>query len=178
MLIAPNRTAPKRTRRFSPALLMSAITVVIIAGVAFTVTQNYLHRTTPHGNGPTSSELKEEAKTNAQEKEQAIEHPVTGAPSPAPANSTISFSTHQETDSTVTATANLGNIADGSCTLTVTNNGTTKTYTADVIYQPQYSTCAGFSIPISDVGAGNWALTLQVTSAGVTATKTSTVEIK
>ena len=45
----------------------------------------------------------------------------------------------------------------------VTVNGKKYSQEAEIIYQPEYSTCAGFSVPISSVGNGSWDISLSVT---------------
>jgi hypothetical protein len=77
----------------------------------------------------------------------------------------------------VIVSTKLAGYSDGKCTLTVTNSGQTSTLTADVIYAPGYSTCAGFSIPKATLGAGTWNITLNVDSGGSTTSKSATYEV-
>lgn len=55
-------------------------------------------------------------------------------------------------------------VIGGSCSLNITQGGTTKTYTASVQTLPSASTCTGFNIPVSDLQPGNWSFSLAVTS--------------
>lgn len=96
---------------------------------------------------------------------------------PTPSNSEpssdaqISASAKSEANGTVTVTTNLGAISGGSCTLVVRNGDKHITKAAPVIYQEQYSSCAGFSITNSEkttLGAGEWAIELSVVSNGKT----------
>lgn len=78
----------------------------------------------------------------------------------------------------VTVMSRLSGIGDGSCNLRATNGNQSYTEEADVIYQPTYSTCAGFSVPVSELGAGNWQITVQATSIdGVKAQATTTLGV-
>lgn len=159
-----------------PGLMLLAC--VILGGLELTNVTHFLHKSPPAQAGPTPEQKKQEAKVEADQKKQAIENPPATTPSSSPADSSISLSTREESNGTLTVFTNLGNIANGSCSLIVTNGSATTTQTANVIYQPQYSTCAGFSVLISRVGSGNWTLTLNVTSAGATATKSIQAEVR
>jgi len=68
--------------------------------------------------------------------------------------------------------------SDGICTLTVTNSSKTDSQTANVIYAPDFSTCAGFTIPINNLGTGAWTIKLSVLSGGSTTEKTVTYEVR
>lgn len=96
---------------------------------------------------------------------------------PTPAASSISLSAVTESDIVIVRTS-IGNTSAGTCSLKITNSGTTKEYSADILYQPQNSSCAGFSVPVSDIGHGNWKLRLAVTSNNQTATKEITYTVK
>ncbi len=169
---------PQRSKKFPRTLLVVAVLLVLVGAVAAGLELRHRRTHTVAQTGPTPAQKKQEADSFAQQKEQAIEHPTTPTPSPTPTTSTISLSTHQESNGTVTVYTNLGKLADGSCTLTVQNGSATNSQTADVLYQPQYSSCEGFSVPISSVGSGTWTLKLSVTSAGTTVSQTITSEIK
>jgi len=54
----------------------------------------------------------------------------------------------------------------GTCVLKLTRNSPTKSFTksANVIANPSSSTCKGFDIPTSELGAGSWKIVISVTS--------------
>lgn len=89
-------------------------------------------------------------------------------------NSNITLTADKTSDSSVTIYTQLKDYSDGTCTLTVTNGSQTNTQTAPVMYQPQYATCAGFSVPVGNLGTGTWTITLSVISGGTTIDKTIT----
>lgn len=159
-------------RHSSKSILVLGIVVLLIAaaGLAF-----WAHRASnkPH-NGPTKQQLAQEAKQNSETKKQAIEHPTQGQPAPAPDQANFVITASKGPGGTETITAALGAVADGTCTLDITNGDKHTSQTADVIYQPQSSSCAGFSVPISDLGTGSWRITLSVASNGTTTSKTVT----
>lgn len=65
------------------------------------------------------------------------------------------------------------------CKLVATQGASSITRVSDVIYQPDFSTCMGFSIAVSDFpSGGNWNFSLQTTRSDgtiITAEKTSNV---
>lgn len=78
----------------------------------------------------------------------------------------------------VVVSTQLTGYSDGACKLTAVNGAKTNSQTANIIYAPGYSTCAGFTVPVNDLGKGTWSLTLDVTAGGITNTKTTTYEVK
>ena len=126
--------------------------------------------------GPTEEQKKQEAQIAADTKKQFIDSQKDGPGSNTPAgdstqSSTIDLSAKQESNNTVTIFTKLAGYSSGSCKLVLANGSKSKTQIADIIYQPEYSTCAGFSIPVSDLGVGDWNLQLSIQSNGQSAKK-------
>jgi len=129
--------------------------------------------------GPTAAQKAQSAKVDADAKKQFVESGGTEAtPTPAPSSDNISLTTRQESNNTVTVLTKLTNFSNGTCALTVSNGTKTVTQQAAVIYQSEFSSCAGFSVPISQLGSGSWSIKLDVTSAGTTSTKTTSLEVQ
>lgn len=80
-------------------------------------------------------------------------------------------------DNQVVITTKLVGYSDGTCSLTVTNGTRVNSQNADVIYAPSYSTCAGFTVPISDLGVGDWNIELSITSGGQSTSKAVTYRV-
>lgn len=59
---------------------------------------------------------------------------------------------------------NLSSITSGTCNLYISNGGKNISRSAEVIFAPEHSSCAGFSIAKSELGSGNWLIDLEVTS--------------
>jgi cytoskeletal protein RodZ len=97
---------------------------------------------------------------------------TTGTYTPPVSSDGISLSASQPNANQIVVTSKLVGYSDGTCTLTVTNGAKSTTQRVQVIYQPQFSTCAGFTIPISTIGSGNWVLSLVVNSGGLNTSKT------
>jgi hypothetical protein len=67
-----------------------------------------------------------------------------------------------QSGSSVTVLTKIQGVSGGSCTLFITNGNKTNEQTAQVIYQPEFSSCAGFTVPVSSLGAGMWNITVKV----------------
>lgn len=91
----------------------------------------------------------------------------------SPTTATLSFSA-KSTEDTVIITTNLSSTSSGTCKLTITGGPTTVTKSAQVIYSPEYSSCAGFSIAKSEINASTWTIKLDVSSPAGVQTKTIT----
>lgn len=65
----------------------------------------------------------------------------------------------------------------GTCTLTLTKDAVTKTYTAEVQALSSYSTCKGFTIPTSDLSSGTWAVAVNYTNGTTVGNATSEISL-
>lgn len=92
-----------------------------------------------------------------------------------PSNITLSAT---QTDSMVTITTKLVGYSDGECALVVGSDNGSLTRKAEIIYQPEFSTCAGFSIDTAELGKGTWNISLTVTSGSSSDKKELTLEVK
>lgn len=88
-----------------------------------------------------------------------------GATAPSDADSSsasVDFDVSRNSGNVVTSVKITG-ITSGICTLRIISGGITYSFEANVLYQPGFSTCEGFSInPAEAGGPGNWAMTLSV----------------
>lgn len=118
---------------------------------------------------PSSEQIKQEADINNSTKKDLVEStkdqdlPGTNPETPTSPDS-ISISTSIN-KGTVTVTVKLKGFSSGTCDLTLTRGSKVITKTADIIYQPDFSTCAGFTLLRDDLGAGDWSISLKATSA-------------
>lgn len=122
---------------------------------------------------PTLQEKKSEEKSNQDTKDSFLDTSKEdqkksverSKPAPVPVNnSSIELSANKD-GSNVTIIAKLKEqgYSQGKCLLIISTNGKEYSQEAEIIYQPEYSTCAGFSVPISSVGYGSWDISLSVT---------------
>jgi hypothetical protein len=167
-------------------ILFVLAALLILTALFFTLEKlnvtNFIHEKSDNASqnqGPTAEEKAAENKANADAKKDFIEGNTqnnTGSTNTQPQSSSIDLSARQETNNTVTVFTKLYGVSSGSCTLTVTSNGPSQNYTADVIYAAEYSTCAGFSIPVKT--PGNWNIQLSLSSNGQTSTKSISYQVK
>lgn len=166
-------------------VLKYGIIILVVVGIASAAAAYWLNNTgqTP-SDGPTPAQKKEmQAVDNANKKDFAektkdTDNPGVTVPTPSSPD-TIDLSASKTDTSTVTIFTKLKNYASGNCELTVTNGTRTYSATAQILYQPEYSSCAGFSIPVSELDAGTWTIKLIATPTGGTPiTKTISSEVK
>lgn len=135
----------------------------------------------PSNMAEASSELHDQTENDAKQKQDFLNDEGEGAgdDEPAPtASPTVELTAKEESDDTITIFTKLTNVPTGSCILTIRNNSQQTTQTAPVIYQPEYSTCAGFSISKSSLGPGKWQINLAVETADTKYTQSVDVEVK
>ena len=96
-------------------------------------------------------------------------------PSPS---SKVTIKATQQDAQTVIVSSKLEDFPDGSCALAISNGSSSYAANATIIYQTQFSTCAGFSVPISKLGAGTWTIKLTATTNGTSLYNTASLEVK
>lgn len=164
-------------------VLAGAVTLVILEK---TKTTDFIKMpvATPQS-GPTKEQSEQQQKAEISAKQQFIDTTdATGKPLPdtttttAQPTATVELTAKQD-GSSVTVLTKMQNISDGTCRLTVTNGAKSSTQTARVIYQPEFASCAGFSVPVSTLGTGSWNISLTVTpSSGAETLKTTTLVVQ
>ncbi len=150
-------------------VLIIAVAVLLIAGVTYAVNPS-IFNSKDEQSGPTEEQSEEQKKTESDAKKEFIEstknEDLPGT-NPSTPNSSDSITVSAKQDAgTVTVTSKLSGYSAGSCRLEIKNGTNSLSENAEIIYQPEYSTCAGFSIVKSRLGAGTWDITLYVTPDG------------
>ena len=175
----------RKKNKLLVGLLVALLLAAVIGILEATKLTDFIHRpvAVDTADGPTPEQEQTEADVNAALKQQLIEEEAKAAEEPpendTPAASTkrIELSAKKESNNTVTVFTKLYNYSSGTCNLTVTNGSKSNSQTATVVYQPEYATCAGFSVPTSQLGTGTWNINLKVDSNGATTTKTIFFEV-
>lgn len=140
--------------------------------------------------GPSKEESEQATKTAATSKQAYLDQtykdgttgsqPMSSTPTPATpstAPATMVLASKLEGD-TVTITTQIKNISSGNCKLTISNGAPTTSQTAQIIYQPEFSSCAGFSVAKSSLGTGTWNITVTATpDVGDATTQSTTLEV-
>lgn len=127
-----------------------------------------------------TTDQKKEASTEARTK-RAFTSDTKGSssdtPGTAPTPSDITV-TAQESDGNVTIMTQLIGYSGGTCKLTIANGSKTFSKSVDIIYQSQFSTCAGYSIPVSQLGAGDWSISITATTGDVSQVGTASLRVQ
>lgn len=178
-----------RSKRIRVALVTLA-SLVAVLGVLYilekTRVTNFIKDpsyTQPTEQGPTEADKQLSSDVEAKQKAESIESTKNGdqaTSAEVPSNSdTITVSATQSGDSVTIHNELRGQgYSSGTCKLSVTNGSKSISQNADIIYQSEYSMCAGFSIPTSQVGVGTWNIVLEVTPFnGTTLTKSITYRV-
>lgn len=177
-------TRPKLNKKLLLALIGLLVAVVVIGTVAYFRLQNV--DTTKSNNGtvaksdidlepPTNDEidLGNQQKTNTVNSAPEAEQPSISD------SLDISFTALNQNGDTVQIRSLSTQNISGSCKLTAVNKTVSKSYTAPTQSYANSTTCAGFDIPVSDLGGGTWNLILLVTSSdGKTGSSSAKIEVK
>jgi len=124
--------------------------------------------------GPSQEEQAKQKQFDNERKQDFVENDKLGQPATEPA--ALELSAKQEADGTVTVFTKIRNIAEGTCDLAITNLSASYIASAPLIYQSEFSSCAGFSVPVSKLGPGTWSIKLSTKSAS-TVEKTINFEV-
>ncbi len=93
----------------------------------------------------------------------------TGTATPASGSTVLILSASQSSKKDLIVKTQLNGSGWKYCTLTLRSDKKTITHDADALYQSSFSTCLGYSIPSTELVAGNW--TLQITAYQTDGTK-------
>lgn len=177
MKISRNNKLTKKTAALI-AISLLLISAVIVASLEKTQVIDIFKSPTNGIPGPTEADKKAADKAAQNEKEEFINSPdpTVVAPEDRP-TARIELSAKQESNGSVTVLSKLFGIASGTCNLSISNGSRTYSTTASVIYQPEFSSCAGFSIEKDKLGAGMWLIKLSLAN-DATPEKALTLEVK
>ncbi len=172
----------KYISRNRKTLICTALLLILLGGILFTLEKTgKIHLFT----GSQGQTKQQEARLNQTKKAATANNPsIPTASNPNPKGTTpgstytppttsnnIQLTAQKTSDSQVTVITKLYGYSDGTCSLEVTNGTHVNKQVAKVIFQPEYSTCAGFNVPISSLGTGQWNISLTVSSGGSNQTK-------
>ena len=182
-------------------IIISALLVVLVGGSAFTYyqfnktsndTPNYSSSDTPNKtpakrtpskdvNNTKTADKPSSDNTNSKTKETPQYSNQDGSASTSASTSStgiVSFSAIQN-GSSVRVNVTIHQLwSSGTCTLSITNKSISTSKKAAIQTMPSYSTCQGFSIPVSELGAGVWKINLTVTNGSDNATSHQEVTVQ
>lgn len=175
----------KKSKNTNILLIIIAAIIILLLMVLLLEKTGTTHLFNVFSISDNKSDEQKESEINTANKQKLIESTTKDSGSSTDQNtyqnhsqSDISLSTKRETNDSITIQTQLTNYSDGTCELSITNNDQIIKKSAPVIYQPSFSTCAGFNIPIDLVGYGIWQISLRVTSKDKTNMNSISVEIK
>lgn len=182
-------------------IIISALLVVLVGGSAFTYyqfnktsndTPNYSSSDTPNKTPAKRTPSKDVNNTKTADKPSSDNTNSKTKETPQYSNQDGSASTSASTSSTgkvsFSAIQNGSSVrvnviihqlwSSGTCTLSITNKSISTSKKAAIQTMPSYSTCQGFSIPVSELGAGVWKINLTVTNGSDNATSHQEVTVQ
>ncbi len=120
------------------------------------------HESNNTDGSPSKEDIKKDNQHNEDKKRALIEG---GSQSSQNSQQQLSLdvSARQESDKSVTILGKIkGLTGNNKCKLSISNNGKVINQEADVIYQTEFSSCAGFNIGVDQLGTGVWTINLAV----------------
>lgn len=126
--------------------------------------------------GETNLQTTNETSTPEKEKDNPTQYEGTNPNTSASITGSINYKAVVDSALTLRITIDQA-LSGGTCTLTLSSNGKTVTKTAPVAANPSSATCEGFSVPISELGNGQWDININVTSGDRSGTLKGTVTI-
>lgn len=172
---------PRKNRSKLPIIAWTAITVLLL-GVGGYYAFSMLQK--PSNDAPASSSIDAEPATNDQSsagsdiKKQALEQDTASSDSTDTTDVTVEILPPTKNTDTVRIQATIQAVSNtGTCTLTLTKDDSVKTYSAGVQALSSYSTCKGFTVPLSDLSSGTWAITIRYSDGSASGTAASEVSI-
>jgi hypothetical protein len=94
-----------------------------------------------------------------------------------PSESKVDIFAVNDSDNVIVSSKLYG-FSDGECSMSVTNGSKSFNESAQIIYQPEYSTCAGFSIPKSELGSGTWTIIVVAKHSNLTKEGATTIAVQ
>ena len=162
----------KKTSKNNKKTLIVVAILLVIAAMSFALYSLYKNNafnttTAPGVDSQEQQKADDESKKEYLEQEgPGVSEEVQKDTSATPA--VVNITAEKNDNGSVTIFTNIKNLASGECNLSVSRGSEIFTDKAQLIYQSEYSTCAGFSVPITRLGNGTWSIKLNVTSDGKT----------
>ena len=177
-----------QTKKSKKNIIIILVLIIAVGAIATALIYNHQSKTSrsskqstlssqENDNTPTSSGTNSDTEQKQQAADDETKNNSNNSPAtpsnPSFSDNNISFTTQNTNGSLVVTTKLQGFSGSGTCNLVLKNDDSSVTESAEVIYQEEYSSCAGFSIPLSSVQrSGTWNITLSVTTNSGTFSKT------
>lgn len=165
----------KQSDRSNKIIILAAILLSLLIGGGFFIFNRDKPSNLTTDANISAEDQQKAADENSKSKQDFIENNSSDSTETPPKN--VSLSAKMGSNNDVVVLTKLTSIGSGTCELIVTNGSKQVTQTAEIIYQPEYSSCAGFTVAKSSLGSGSWVLKLTITSGGESTTETITYEV-
>lgn len=165
----------KKSKKKHPIIIAAMVVLLVISGATFCYTYFFHHA--PKANPAIVTPNTEPTKTDTanlnnnpapnQEREAEKKPLLQVEPSTEQPSKSLSASISHQTvanEQLILRTTIDQVVASGSCTLILKNSNRTVTKNAPIIQNPSSSSCAGFNIPLAELGTGKWLISIQITS--------------
>ncbi len=160
----------RKSRKTIISIVVSAIVIVAIGSISYALLSNR------ENNQGIVDQSQSNADVDGTDSKQELVENENEAETPQ-LDPSIEMSLSQSNQQVAVSTK-LYDYSDGNCTLKVTQAGNEYKSTAPIIFQAEFSTCAGFSVPVSELGMGTWNVLMTVESAGKITNKSGTINVK
>lgn len=174
-----NKTTKKSKNKF---VLIATVSIIIVAAIYGGIAYGYSYwpfsSSAPSSSDntlqPTNSDQTTQDTGNSSEdagnKQTFNDNQVNSNPDNNPV--TVNFdATLSQQEANVIISTRIMSAPSGQCTAVIQNGSNSVTKKAEIMYAPEYSTCAGFTVPVTDLGSGAWKITLSITSNSQTVSK-------
>ena len=151
-------------------IVLLVVALLAIAGIAFAAWYSITSSnddSRQSERGPTAEEQKQSDESDAAQKQEFLDNETkqgsedTEQKPELPSSKDITLTARTDGNNVI-ITTKLATVPSGTCTLTITGGATPVTQQASVIYNTEYSTCAGFSVNKNAVNAPSWNIALSV----------------
>lgn len=150
-----------------------AVLLILFATLEVTNVTNFISTSSDKvtTTGPTEEQKKEESKINADKKSELLDDKRNEQKKEPGDKPSKPDDNKPKNDITLRASQNEKNVivhslihgySSGTCSLIATNGSKQVKQSAPILYQPQESTCEGFSINKNELGSGDWNIKLTV----------------
>lgn len=173
----------KKTRK--KMILLSLLAVILLLSVSILVYYLFTARgQAPAANNgseinlnePSVDELEEGQRIKQDTVDQDTQYPRDTTPTTQPMS--VSLNGIQNGSQVVFDTVIQRVLSEGQCSLIITSGGQTVEKTATIFPGPSTSSCRGFAVAVSELPAGKWHATLQITSGSYAGSAKSEVEVQ
>lgn len=137
---------------------------------------NFIEMNKSISDTPSKEDIKKTKKIDDETKKQYIEQEAPEQSKQDP-ESNVKV-TASRSDDLVIIYSKLKNFAAGECKLSITNGNNQYSLSAPIIYQPDFSSCAGFSVPVDKLGAGEWGISITASYNGIVETDSTSLEVQ